>query len=241
MLHAVAVVAWREQSAVEDALLQSRTTLCTSISCVQKLDAPEPSWAKLDFQPRIDWAGCGVRGDCVVGELDYILDKYCDPHGPLQSNAWPSEERLRQIDVLSQALGQDGLGAVAALLPNRTLMLMGDSVMEQFYNALQCMLRREGRALPVDAAFRASLDRSLPLWLKGKRKMAPKLPEAVDSGRRGAPMRLLFERAVRMEPEDVRAALLTTDVLVVNCDDGSSRTARSPTHALPSCEEASTH
>eukprot|EP00966_Prymnesium_polylepis_P144140 3327728-Prymnesium_polylepis.1 len=95
-------------------------------------------------------------------------------------------------------------------------MLMGDSVMEQFYSALQCMVQREGLALPVGADFRADLARTEPLWLRGKRKMPPKLPLVVASGVPRAPMRLIFERAVRMEAEDVRAALATVDVLVVN-------------------------
>jgi hypothetical protein len=118
--------------------------------------------------------------------------------------------------VHSQGLPLSGLGTVAALLPNRTLMIMGDSVMEQFYSALQCMVRREGLGLPASPGFLESLKQTKPLWEEGKRKMPPKLPLVVSSGVRGAPMRLIFERAVRMEPEDVQAALQTMDVLVVN-------------------------
>ena len=68
------------------------------------------------------------------------------------------------MDVHSQHLPQADLEALTALLPNRTLMLMGDSVMEQFYSALQCMLGREGIALPVDEAFRSLLKQQWPLW-----------------------------------------------------------------------------
>ena len=47
-------------SVEEAALLPSR--LCASADCVQRLAALEPSWASLDFQPRIDWKHGGVRG-----------------------------------------------------------------------------------------------------------------------------------------------------------------------------------
>ena len=185
-----------------------------------------------------------MRGDCVVGEIEYLMDKYCSPNTQSSSIGWPSEERLEQIDVHSRRLEQDGIGAIAELLPNKTLMLMGYSVMEQFYSALQCLLRREGLELPVGEVrskmsqdlrvdsgppppltraplvapqdFYQLLKRQQPLWMAGKRKMPPKLPQVLKSGTAGAPMRLLFERAVRMEREDVSAALLTADVLVVN-------------------------
>ena len=56
---------------------------------------------------------------------------------------------------------------------------MGDSVMEQFYNALQCQLRREGLEKPPDPAFRRFITQNEPLWKMGKRKMPPKLPQQV--------------------------------------------------------------
>ena len=64
------------------------------------------SWADLRFQPSLDWIGGGVRGDCVAGELEYILPKYCDPV-PRDGAAalrrgekpFPSEKRLAEIDV----------------------------------------------------------------------------------------------------------------------------------------------
>eukprot|EP00966_Prymnesium_polylepis_P184647 4279719-Prymnesium_polylepis.1 len=86
------------RGSVEDASLQPR--LCASASCVSALASPEPPWARLAFQPRIDWLGGGVRGDCVVGEIEHIIGKYCDPPSarPRPAGDWPSEERLRQID-----------------------------------------------------------------------------------------------------------------------------------------------
>ena len=48
---------------------------CNSLSCAKRHESLEPSWADLRFQPNIDWAGGGVRGDCVAGELEYILPK----------------------------------------------------------------------------------------------------------------------------------------------------------------------
>lgn len=35
---------------------------------------------------------------------------------------------------------------LASLLQGKTLLVMGDSVMEQFYNVLQCWLRKEVRS-----------------------------------------------------------------------------------------------
>ena len=61
---------------------------CRSLSCASRgLESLEPSWADLTFQPNIDWNGGGVRGDCVAGELEYIMPKYCDPA--------PAENRKR--------------------------------------------------------------------------------------------------------------------------------------------------
>ena len=48
---------------------------CNSLSCAKRHESLELSWADLRFQPNIDWAGGGVRGDCVAGELEYILPK----------------------------------------------------------------------------------------------------------------------------------------------------------------------
>jgi hypothetical protein len=122
---------------------------CNSLSCAGRFTAQEPTWAKLSFQPRIDWHAGGVRGDCVAGELEYIMPKYCSPRVPPARN-WPSEDRLNQSDVHAANRAQANLADVVELLPNRTILLMGDSVMEQFYNTLQCFLRRESIELPND-------------------------------------------------------------------------------------------
>ena len=119
-----------------------------------------------------------MRGDCVVGESDYLVPKrYCDPpsaDASAQSSIpnFPSLERLRAADVHSAALTKSTFAQLASLLPNRTLVIMGDSVMEQTYNALQCMLRREGLELPVDRSFLDSMQANRPLWMMGTRKMA---------------------------------------------------------------------
>ena len=47
------------------------------------------------------------------------------------------------------------LGEIISLLPNRTVLLMGDSVMEQFYNTVQCFLRKEALAIRNDVRARA--------------------------------------------------------------------------------------
>lgn len=149
-----------------------------------------------------------------MGEYDYIMPAYCAAPGekPRRTNKkWPSEERLIAADVHSQGLAQVGLGEVSRRLPNATFMLMGDSVMEQFYNALQCLLRKEGLERPPDGEFRAFIRRNEPLWKMGKRKMPPKLPQQTTSG-----MRMLFARAVGYEPEDLLAAMATANVIVVN-------------------------
>eukprot|EP00908_Phaeocystis_cordata_P015524 Transcript_26678.p1 GENE.Transcript_26678~~Transcript_26678.p1 ORF type:complete len:354 (-),score=140.53 Transcript_26678:492-1553(-) len=187
---------------------------CNRLSCTTKLQSLEPDWVQLSFQPRIDWKGGGVRGDCLVGEYQYMMQSpYCTPPGqPAPTGKkWPSPERLEAADVHSQALPQSQLAEVAAQLPDQTLMLMGDSVMEQFYNALQCMLRREGLERPTDAAFRAFIRQNEPLWKMGKRKMPPKLPQQATSG-----MRMLFARAINYQPEDLAAALQTAHVIVLN-------------------------
>ena len=53
-------------------------------------------------------------------------------------------------------LPQLRLAVLATHLANRTVMLVGDSVMEQFYNALQCFLRREGLEVQVGASYRGA-------------------------------------------------------------------------------------
>ncbi|KAL1499715.1 hypothetical protein AB1Y20_012413 [Prymnesium parvum] len=186
--------------------------LCTSVQCAAPLGREEPSWAQLSFQPRIDWSRGGVRGDCVAGELEYILPKYC-AHHPRRAAAggWPSEERLRRIDVHASRLPQASLAAVARLLANRTLLLMGDSVMEQFYNALQCYLRQEGLEQHNSAEFLAFIARTAPLWRMGKRKKPPKLPQQARGG-----MRMMYARVTTMQPDEVQAALGTADVVVLN-------------------------
>ena len=148
---------------------------CASLSCTNRLTALEPSWVNLSFQPRIDWQAGGLRGDCVVGEYEYIMHAYCDPpgaHTPAALGQRPSLERLVSADVHTQALPKAGFAELAALVGNRTLLIMGDSVMEQFYNALQCMLRREGLERPTDAAFRAFIELNRPLWTMGARSTA---------------------------------------------------------------------
>jgi len=187
---------------------------CTRLECTTKLQSLEPDWVQLSSQPRIDWAGGGVRGDCIVGEYDYMMKSpYCTPPGlPTPTGKkWPSPERLEAADVHSKHLPQCDLADVAALLPDRTFMLMGDSVMEQFYNALQCQLRREGLEKPPDPAFRRFITQNEPLWKMGKRKMPPKLPQQASSG-----MRMLFARAINYQPEDLAAALQTANVIVLN-------------------------
>ena len=96
----------------------------------------EPPWAKLTFQPTINWKAGGVRGDCVAGELEYIWPKYCSPTELDPKGRWPSESRLREIDVHTSQLPQANFRDVTSMLGNRTLLVMGDSVMEQFYNTL---------------------------------------------------------------------------------------------------------
>ena len=204
------------------AALLPNDDMCMSADCMSILPDLEPQWAQLSTATRIDWRHGGVRGDCVVGESDYLVPKrYCDPpsaDASAQSSIpnFPSLERLRAADVHSAALTKSTFAQLASLLPNRTLVIMGDSVMEQTYNALQCMLRREGLELPVDRSFLDSMQANRPLWMMGTRKMAPKLPQRAITRRGLPPMRMLFARAVKFMAEDVRAALDTADVLVLN-------------------------
>ena len=196
------------------------TPLCLNGVCGQRLATLEPSWVNLSFNPRIDWKHGGMRGDCVVGEYEYIIDKYCSPDNTDGTDEdrhdYPSEARLRAADVHAALLPQSNLAEVTTLLPNRTLMVIGDSVMEQFYNVLECRMRRESLELEVDTKFRDLLEQQKPLWMQGTRKMPPKRPHVVRSVAGAPPMRLLFERAVRFMTEDVRAMLQTADVLIVN-------------------------
>ena len=104
--------------------------------------------ARLSFQPRINWKAGGVRGDCVAGEIEYILDKYCSPRERDPRGRWPSEARLNAIDVHSRDLPKASFAEVVRLLRNRTLLVMGDSVMEQFYNTLQARDRHAAAAPP---------------------------------------------------------------------------------------------
>ena len=181
------------------------------MSCVAKLRSIEPEWVRLSFQPRIDWRGGGVRGDCVVGEYEYIM-AYCQAPGRrAKAVPGPSWERLWDADVLVHDRPKALLTDIARRLPNRTLMLMGDSVMEQFYNVLQCFLRREGLEVPPDASFQRFLATNRPLWLLGSRKMAPKLPQQAATG-----MRLLFERAINYQRADMLATVATADVIILN-------------------------
>lgn len=82
---------------------------CTKLECTTKLQTLEPDWVQLSSQPRIDWAGGGVRGDCLVGEYDYMMKSpYCTPPGlPTPTGKkWPSPERLEAADVHSKHLRQ---------------------------------------------------------------------------------------------------------------------------------------
>uniref|UniRef100_A0A7S3X3Q8 Uncharacterized protein n=2 Tax=Emiliania huxleyi TaxID=2903 RepID=A0A7S3X3Q8_EMIHU len=142
------------------------------------------------------------------------MPAFCEPPGRgggQRRTGVPSEERLEAADIHSLGLAQAGLAELAMQLPNRTFMLQGDSVMEQFYNALQCFARKEELELPLPAAFEADLERQRPLWMVGKRKMAPKLPVQTRGG-----MRMLFSRAIKYESEDLTAAMATSNVLVIN-------------------------
>ncbi|EOD10704.1 hypothetical protein EMIHUDRAFT_105133 [Emiliania huxleyi CCMP1516] len=182
---------------------------CLSRSCTKRLSALEPAWV----------------------DLRYIMPAYCNPPGqPSVVNRhakWPSLERIEAADVHVHALPKAALGDIVKRLPNRTFMLMGDSVMEQFYNAVQCFLRREALEEPPDADFRAFIKRNAgcgasessnePLWKMGKRKMPPKLPQQTKNG-----MRMLFARAVGYEPEDLTAAMATANALAA-CRDLATR------------------
>tara|TARA_B100000513_G_scaffold52124_1_gene19734 strand:- start:216 stop:959 length:744 start_codon:yes stop_codon:yes gene_type:complete len=88
---------------------------------------------------------------------------------------------------------------------------MGDSVMEQFYNALQCMVRREGLELAHDDEMEAFMQLTRPLWLMGKRKKPPKLPQRIQGN-----MRMMYARVTTMQPDEVDAAIGTADTIVLN-------------------------
>lgn len=173
----------------------------------------------------------------MAGELEYILPKYCSPdpswHERRGKGRWPSEERLRKIDVHAESLPQATLAEIVTLLPNRTLLLMGDSVMEQFYNTLQvigrgapieefrndlaivvvaqCFLQKESLEVPNSKEFLSFVSQTAPLWRMGKRKKPPKLPQQARGG-----MRMLYARVTTMQPDEVEAAIGTADVVVIN-------------------------
>ena len=63
---------------------------------------------------------------------------------------------------------------------------MGDSVMEQFYNVLQCWMRKERVQVPADRALNDWIPNVAPLWRMGKRKKPPKLPQRMIGGFRMA-------------------------------------------------------
>ena len=91
---------------------------CTALECTTKLQSLEPDWVQLSSQPRIDWAGGGVRGDCLVGEYDYMMKSpYCTPPGlPTPTGKkWPSPERLEAADVHSKHLPQHSVVKVHLL------------------------------------------------------------------------------------------------------------------------------
>lgn len=191
---------------------------CNSLSCATRHESLEPSWADLRFQPNMDWAGGGVRGDCVAGELEYILPKYCDPV-PRDGTAalrrgekpFPSEQRLAEIDVHTAGLPKALMADLVRTVGNRTILFMGDSVMEQYYNALQCFLRKERLEAPVSPAFSRWIDEVAPLWRMGKRKKPPKLPQAAHGG-----MRMMYSRVTTMMVDEVEAAVATADIIVLN-------------------------
>ena len=225
---------------------------CTSLSCTRKLRNLEPPWVNLSFQPRIDWKAGGIRGDCVVGEIEYISIFYCDPpskpasgHLPTAHSNWPSEERLELADIHSQALPKASLAELTRLLPNQTLLIMGDSVMEQFYNALQWCVHRRDPTRAHRAAAHVRLLQPYPpadvshlslSMLRKEELEAPNDPKFLNfiktneylwkMGKRKMPpklpqqartgTRLLFSRQVNYQAEDVAASLATGNVIVVN-------------------------
>ena len=101
----------------------------------------------------------------AAGELEYIMPKYCSPT-PRSSPLWPSEERLRAADVHVAGMAQATMTELVTLLRNRTLLVMGDSVMEQFYNGLMCFLRKEDLGRPWGKTNAAWLEACEP-WAGG--------------------------------------------------------------------------
>lgn len=196
---------------------------CADLSCARRHAALEPSWSELAFQPRIDWRAGGIRGDCVAGEIEYLRGKYCEggaasrgrPSGAGAAAAattrWPSLERLSAIDVHTNGMPQGTLAELSSAMRGRTLLVMGDSVMEQFYNTLQCGISREGIRAANTPEFERFVEQNKPLWRLGKRKMPPKLPEQTIGG-----MRLLYARVTTYQPDEVAAAVRTADAIVLN-------------------------
>jgi len=93
----------------------------------------------------------------------------------------------------------------------KTLLVMGDSVMEQFYNTLQCLAAKESLKVPHSASHESFLLATKPLWNRGKRKKPPKLPVEVASG-----MRMMYARVTTMQPDEVEAAIGSADVVLLN-------------------------
>jgi hypothetical protein len=54
------------------------------------------------------------------------------------------------------------MAELASLLIGKTLLVMGDSVMEQFYNVLQCWMRKEEILAPHSAQFEAFIQVGIP-------------------------------------------------------------------------------
>ena len=88
---------------------------------------------------------------------------------------------------------------------------MGDSVMEQFYNVLQCWMRKERVQVPADRALNDWIPNVAPLWRMGKRKKPPKLPQRGVGG-----FRMAYARVTTMLPDEVAAAVATADVVLIN-------------------------
>ena len=88
---------------------------------------------------------------------------------------------------------------------------MGDSVMEQFYNVLQCWMRKERVQVPADRALNDWIPNIAPLWRMGKRKKPPKLPQRGVGG-----FRMAYARVTTMLPDEVAAAVATADVVLIN-------------------------
>ena len=82
----------------------------------------------------------GARAPCMTGAASRGR-----PSGAgaavAETTRWPSLERLSAIDVHTNGMPQGTLAELSSAMRGRTLLVMGDSVMEQFYNSLQCLMR----------------------------------------------------------------------------------------------------